>query len=75
MKTKRVVAVLGVAAGLSFGMVAPAGALIIHGVTDVTIGNPDIRVGVDVEIQPCVAPISLTGTGITPCIAPTPGRS
>ena len=61
---KRYVAAAALAAGLWSGLTAPAGAIIINGHVDVAIGNPDIRVAVVGEMQPCIAE-----GGFLPCIA------
>ncbi|HJT95372.1 MAG TPA: hypothetical protein VJ777_26120 [Mycobacterium sp.] len=60
---KRSVAVAALAAGLWSGLTAPAGAIVINGHVDVAIGNPDTRIAVVGEMQPCIADGSMQ-----PCI-------
>ena len=70
---KRYVAAAALAAGLWSGLAAPAGAIIINGHVDVAIGNPDTRIAVFGEVQPCIAEGALqpcvADGGIQPCIA------
>ena len=62
---KRLIAAAILATGLSLGVAGPAGAIIIHGSSTVDIGDPNVRVAADAEIQPCIAGVG----GMLPCIA------
>lgn len=61
---KRHVVAAALAAGLWSGLAAPAGAMIINGHIDVAIGNPDVRIAVVGEMEPCISE-----GGFQPCIA------
>lgn len=76
---KRFVAAASIAGGMWLGLAAPAGAFVIIGGAEATVGNPDERVGVEVTVD--VWATSRTGlltcladSLFQPCIA-EPGRS
>jgi hypothetical protein len=52
---KRFVAAAFIAGGMCVGVAAPAGAIIIIGGADATLGGPDTRIGVEVGMEPCIA--------------------
>ena len=61
---KRFIAAASIAAGMWLGLSAPAGAIIIIGGAEATLGGPDTRLGVEVGMQPCIS-----GRTAFPCIA------
>jgi hypothetical protein len=60
---KRFVSAAALAACVLFGVSAPAGAIVVIGGAETTLGGPDTGVGVEVGFQPCIA-----DGGIAPCI-------
>lgn len=70
---KRFVVTASIVAGMWVGLSAPAAAIVVVGGADATLGGPDTRVGVEVEMIPCIAdglmnPCISDGLFI-PCIA------
>lgn len=71
---KRFVTAASIAGCMWLGLAAPAAAIILHGSGDSSLGGPDTRVGVEVEMNPCIAdrtgliPGSTDG-GMNPCIS------
>ena len=66
---KRFVSAAAFAACALFGVSAPAGAIVVIGGAETTLGGPDTRLGVEVGFEPCIV-----GGGMAPCIVdPTVG--
>lgn len=63
MMTRRLIGAAVLATGLGLGITGPAGGTVLVGGT-VAIGNPDIRMAAEGELQPCEDP-----TFLLPCIA------
>ena len=62
---KRFVGAASIAAGMWLGLSAPAGAIVVIGGAETTLGGPDTRLGVEVGMEPCIS----GGTAFLPCIA------
>lgn len=62
---KRFVAAAAITASVWLGLAAPAGAFIIVGGAEATLGGPDTRVGVVAEVDPWAA----SRTGLLACVA------